>query len=286
MKFKYAFFILFAFLVWLIFFGWRAYEASKSYEHHSFELLSYQDLESIASHKVSSLAEEFTFGLYESDSHAFVTTLQTITTERNNDKDWAERYTFFAMLPLFGMLGSYFFVSLRVFVIFNALSALVLLGVGLNAPIMSMTIHKEVAYLGDVILSFESKSVIGSIEKLWENGEIVIALVIFLFSVALPTLKTLFLLFVSVVSQSDFAHKVVKFFKTLGKWSMLDVFVVAIFLVYLTSNSSDVSRAEAQVGLYFFLAYVAVSIVVSLGVDKMLTLSKQNKLPNKIPCSD
>ena len=34
---------------------------------------------------------------------------------------------------------------------------------------------------------------------------------------------------------------------------MVDVFVVAVFLVYLTANKGDVSRAEVEVGLYFFL---------------------------------
>jgi uncharacterized paraquat-inducible protein A len=34
--------------------------------------------------------------------------------------------------------------------------------------------------------------------------------------------------------QSRFAHAVVAFFKMIGKWSMVDVFVVATFLVYLT----------------------------------------------------
>ncbi|PTB88089.1 paraquat-inducible membrane protein A, partial [cyanobacterium G8-9] len=52
--------------------------------------------------------------------------------------------------------------------------------------------------------------------------------------------------------------------------SMVDVFVVAVFLVYLTANKGDVSRAEVEVGLYFFLAYVIVSMMVSLSADKMV----------------
>ncbi|MCB5266456.1 MAG: paraquat-inducible protein A, partial [Candidatus Cloacimonetes bacterium] len=66
------------------------------------------------------------------------------------------------------------------------------------------------------------------------------------------------------------AHGIVRFFKVIGKWSMLDVFVVAVLLVYLTGSGSEVSHAEVQVGLYFFLAYVIVSMLVSLSADKML----------------
>jgi uncharacterized paraquat-inducible protein A len=83
-------------------------------------------------------------------------------------------------------------------------------------------------------------------------------------------IKILSLLFVSIFMENKFAHSIVKFFKMIGKWSMVDVFVVATFLVYLTTNKGDVSRAEIEVGLYFFLAYVIVSILVSLSADKML----------------
>ena len=51
---------------------------------------------------------------------------------------------------------------------------------------------------------------------------------------------------------------------------MVDVFVVAVFLVYLTANKGDVSRAEVEMGLYFFLAYVIVSLLGSLSADRML----------------
>ena len=55
---------------------------------------------------------------------------------------------------------------------------------------------------------------------------------------------------------------------------MVDVFVVAVFLVYLTANKGDVSRAEVEMGLYFFLAYVIVSMLVSLSADRMLSTNK------------
>ena len=55
---------------------------------------------------------------------------------------------------------------------------------------------------------------------------------------------------------------------------MVDVFVVATFLVYLTADKGDVSRAEVEVGLYFFLAYIIVSMLVSLSADRMLQNNK------------
>ena len=120
------------------------------------------------------------------------------------------------MLLLLGILGSYFLLSLRAFTFFGSLASLITLVFGLITPIMMVTIHKEVEYLGDVVLSFESKGVIGSISKLFENGDAVVAIVILLFSVLIPTVKILSLLFVSVFMESKFAHGIVTFFKMIG----------------------------------------------------------------------
>jgi len=78
------------------------------------------------------------------------------------------------------------------------------------------------------------------------------------------------LLFMSIFMGNILAGHVVKFFKMIGKWSMVDVFVVAVFLVYLTSNNADVTKAEIEVGLYFFLAYVIVSMILSLSANRLL----------------
>ena len=51
---------------------------------------------------------------------------------------------------------------------------------------------------------------------------------------------------------------------------MLDVFVVATFLVYITSNGGEMTHAEIQVGLYFFLIYVILSMVVALLTQRVL----------------
>lgn len=254
-------------LVGMLYFGIKAYTYALAYEEHTTELVAQQGAQEQAKRQLSTLAKSILGDLYTDESKARYDVLraqQTYTMRK------AKQYTYYYMGLLALLLGSYFFTSLRTFTIFGSLGALMSLVFGLIAPILMVTIHKEVEYLGDIVLSFESKGVVGSIEKLWGSGDIVVALVILLFSVIVPVLKVLSLLFVSVFGQSRFAHTIVKFFKAIGKWSMVDVFVVAVFLVYLTANKGDVSRAEVEVGLYFFLAYVIVSMLVSLSADRML----------------
>jgi len=250
--------------------GWFGLKASReavAYEQVTAILVKQMDPKALAAYKAKEWAEKLSFGLYTN------TKRKALSAEREKQKKHREagvRYTYYAMGLLLIVLLAYFMLSLREFTFFGALAAGEMLYFGLTAPILMVTIHKEVEYLGDVVLSFESKSVIGSIVKLFENGDTIVALTILLFSVLIPAVKTLAMLFVSLFMQNRFAHGVVKFFKMIGKWSMVDVFVVATFLVYLTVNKGNVSRAEVEVGLYFFLAYVIISMLVSLSADKML----------------
>ncbi len=254
-------------LTMMVFFGLKAYIQAKSYEEATTSLVSHMSAKKLAEFQLKELAEIFSFGFYENDKKK---NLAKLRVEQEIFKKKSQEYALYFILLFVGVLCSYFLITLRAFTFFGSLGALIMLVFGLITPVMMMTIHKEMEYLGDVVLSFESKGVIGSITKLFEGGDAVVAIVILLFSVIVPVTKTLSLLFVSVFMENTFARDIVKFFKMIGKWSMVDVFVVATLLVYLTTNKGDVSRAEVEVGLYFFLAYVISSMLVSLSADKML----------------
>jgi uncharacterized paraquat-inducible protein A len=258
--------LLVVLLIGMMYFGAKAYKEAILFEKHTHALVVHQGIEEQANRRLEQLASNILGGLFETSEVDLAPLIKT----QQESMGKAKAYTLYFMLLLLVLLFSYFVVSLRTFTIFGSLASMLTLVLGLVTPILMVTIHKDIEYLGDVVLSFESKGVMGSIFKLWESSDIVVALVILLFSVLIPVMKVLSLLFVSVFMESRFADKIVTFFKAIGKWSMVDVFVVAVFLVYLTSNNADVSRAEVEVGLYFFLAYVIVSMLVSLSADRML----------------
>ena len=252
-------------------FGLRAYGEAKAYERTTAALVAQMTPKALAEFQAKEWAQILSLGLYKNKKRQ---ELEVLKRALSVHKANSMRMMAYSMVLMGIVLLSYFLLSLRAFTFFGAAGAGIMLLFGLYAPILMVTIHKEVAYLGDVVLSFESKGVLGSVEKLFANGDGVVAGVILLFSVLVPALKILSMMFVSVFMKSRFAHRVVSFFKHLGKWSMVDVFVVATFLVYLTTNKGDVSRAEVEVGLYFFLAYVIVSMLVSLSADRMLQREK------------
>lgn len=255
----------------MVFFGAKAYKQAILYEEATTELVSYQDAGQQASLRLEQFAKSLFGDLYDDELKM---KLDKVREKQEAAMLKAKEYTFYFMCLLAVVLLSFFLLPLRTFTLFGSISAMMTLVLGLITPILMVTIHKEVEYLGDIVLSFESKGVIGSIIKLWESGDIVVAMVILLFSVIVPALKVLSLLIVSLFMENRFAHGIITFFKMIGKWSMVDVFVVAVFLVYLTANKGDVSRAEVEMGLYFFLAYVIVSMLVSLSADRMLSTNK------------
>ncbi len=267
LKEKTGYFLLALLLLGMIVFGSKAYTHAIAFEKATTELVTHQGAKEQAQLSLETFAKSILGGLVNSERNDVIVNLKE---KQHFAMQEAQRYTRYTMYLLGTLMLSYFYVPLRIFTLFGALATLVSLVLGLVTPILMVTIHKEVEYVGDIVLSFESKGIIGSIEKLFSNGDVVVALVILIFSVIVPVLKVLSLLFVSVFMQFDFAHTVIRFFKLIGKWSMVDVFVVAVFLVYLTANKAEVSRAEVEVGLYFFLGYVIVSMILSLSADKML----------------
>ena len=251
----------------MVFLGVKAYSYAIAYEEATTEMVMLQGATEQAKLQLEKFATSILGELVSNERQVNFMHIKQNQVEAMQN---AQQYTRYFMYLLGIVLLSFFYLSLQAFTFWGSLAAMLTLVLGLFTPILMVTIHKEVEYIGDIVLSFESKGVIGSIIKLWEGNDIVVALVILIFSVLVPVVKVFSLLFISIFMQNKFAHNMVKFFKMIGKWSMVDVFVVAVFLVYLTANKGDVSRAEVEVGLYFFLAYVIISMLVSLSADKML----------------
>ena len=260
-------------LAGMAFFAFKAYKNAKSHEEMSYLIVDKHNVTELSTNQLKKLGDILSMGFYDGYDEVLKEQKKLIEAQ-TFFKQSAVQYTLYAMAAAVLLLLLYFVMSIQAFTVTVNLTALIALAGGLSMPIMMMSIHKDVQYLGEVVLAMESKGVLGSIAKLFENHDYVVGGALLLFSILLPLLKTLSMLFVALFIQNQSAHTVVLFFKMLGKWSMADVFVVATFLVYLSGSTGEMSRAEVQVGLYFFLAYVILSMLASLSADKMLQENK------------
>jgi len=135
--------------------------------------------------------------------------------------------------------------------------------VGLTTPILSVEVSKTLPVLGETVLQFQSKGILTTVTGLWEHGNRWLALLLLLFSVVLPLLKTGVAWLTLFSRTHPISLRGLHLSHHLGKWSMADVFVVAILVAYFSSNAGGLTQAEVQAGLWFFAIYVVLSLLGS-----------------------
>ena len=136
----------------------------------------------------------------------------------------------------------------------------VFLVVGLLAPILTVVAHEEIAILGRVVLQYESKGIITTIHKLYLVENYFVAALLLLFSVLLPVMKIVLSVTALSLEHSRTRRTSVALVKAIGRWSMTDVFVVAVLLAFLTADTAQLTDATVGPGLYFFAGYGLLSI--------------------------
>ena len=137
----------------------------------------------------------------------------------------------------------------------------------LISPMFLMYIQKEIAG-NNVVLQFESSNIISSIEKLFLENNYFVGGIILIFSILFPIVKTLISFLALSLSNANILNKISVFSSKISKFSMTDVFVLSIFLVYLSPKANGIIKTELEVGFYFFFTYVILSLLTALLQNK------------------
>jgi paraquat-inducible protein A len=125
-------------------------------------------------------------------------------------------------------------------------ASLALLIAGLVLPVMTV----------DKFFVFSAQfSIIGSLEALWRAHEYVLFAAVGLFSVVFPILKL-----TACFAAWYGAPLRTKWIEGLGRWSMLDVFLLAILLVIIRGAGTG---AHTEIGLFVFAVAVIGSILAA-----------------------
>ena len=118
----------------------------------------------------------------------------------------------------------------------------------------------------------QTRSILGSVDHLYRVGSYTAATLILLFSVIVPFLK------MSLVSWALFRRdeaarrNTTHVVEIIAKWSMADVFAVALFITYLAAQATQAAPGTSSAiiafdasfgpGFYWFAAYCLVSLAV------------------------
>ena len=149
---------------------------------------------------------------------------------------------------------------------------------------LTQKIIDEMNIQGELEVFNKSRSITGTVEELYRSGNPLVAFLIALFSIVIPAIKLTLLLYSSLATRSRVSLLLEKFEKAIGKWSMADVFVIAIMVAYLAAvankDMDELVSLEANfaTGFYYFLGYCLLSILAS----QLLTVRKAEPLATTI----
>ncbi|MFM2375759.1 MAG: hypothetical protein RLZZ165_856 [Bacteroidota bacterium] len=143
---------------------------------------------------------------------------------------------------------------------------LLLISIGLLVPglindLLTLEASFVLPLLGKQTVLEETRSIVGTIGNLAENGHGFVAFLILFFSVIVPLAKALIMCLVALSSSSGATYRMHKFVGIISKWSMADVFVVGVFIAFLSIKANDQISATLHSGFYLFTAYCITSII-------------------------
>jgi hypothetical protein len=137
-------------------------------------------------------------------------------------------------------------------------------------PQISASLQKG---MSEVEVYQQTRSIIGAVRRLYEVGSPIPATLILLFSVIVPLSKAALVAWATFLADARRRARTLAFVETIAKWSMADVFVVALFIAYLASQASATptsgpNAAPAMIaftaqfgpGFYWFAAYCLFSL--------------------------
>jgi Uncharacterized paraquat-inducible protein A len=126
---------------------------------------------------------------------------------------------------------------------------------------------KRMGEEGEVEVYAKTQTILGTIKQLANAGYWLVAILIGLFSVVVPVTKGIMIVLANTSAQGERRALFRKTSSLISKWSMADVFVVAMMVTFLAANAitDEVLNFQSSFGpgFYFFTAYCLLSIASS-----------------------
>jgi len=119
---------------------------------------------------------------------------------------------------------------------------------------------------------FENQiSVFKGLVVLWQGSELFLFLILFVFTIIFPFVKitSMLVLWLRPRLDSAQARQIFHFVSHMGKWSMLDVFVVAILV--LTVKSGGLAQIKVEDGFFLFFLSVMLTQFASLWTGRVVS---------------
>jgi len=137
---------------------------------------------------------------------------------------------------------------------------------------------------GEVEVYSKTQTILGTIKQLADAGYLLVAFLIGLFSVVVPVTKGIMMLLANLKTSPKVKAFCLKFSSLISKWSMADVFVVALMVTYLAANAITDEilnfRSSFGPGFYFFAAYCLLSILSAQLLSGAIDVNTEPEVAN------
>lgn len=124
---------------------------------------------------------------------------------------------------------------------------------------------------------YSENTIISGCAELLKTGYWGIAIIVFVASILVPLLKLLGMFYITLMYKSDthriYKTKIFAVIHTIGPWSMLDVFIVAILIALV--KLGDIATVSPEPGLVAFAAVVVLTLFASSSFDPRIIWSGQ-----------
>ncbi len=175
----------------------------------------------------------------------------------------------------------------RLLIVLLTMVSFILLYPGVTMDIYSVeiTTRVEASIIPDpvtVTVYQQTRSILSTVRELWASADYLVSFLILTFSIIVPVTKGSMLLASIFVTKATVKKWLVLIVDLIGKWSMADVFVVAVLLAFLATRDQVqpalftapiplIGPVEIQMethltstlgpGFYFFLGYCLFSVL-------------------------
>jgi len=126
-----------------------------------------------------------------------------------------------------------------------------------------------------------STTIWNGVQELYEGHQYELALLVFTASIFIPLMKLIGLFYLCLTADKEGRRhertRIYRIVESIGKWSMLDVFVLAILVALVKMGA--IANIQAEVGSSFFGAVVVLTILASSSFDPQLIWNKKESNP-------
>lgn len=166
---------------------------------------------------------------------------------------------------------------------------------------MALLVTSIILYIPSMLLPIMTTEVLGNkipatvmagVILLWADGSYPVAMVIFIASIMVPSLKMLAIGWLcldanrkdNARADSELMHLIYEIVEFVGRWSMIDVFVIAVLSALV--RMGKLMSIYPSIGALLFAMVVILTMFAAMAFDPRLTWDRVNKTIKKEPQGD